>query len=208
MKKTMKKTILTSFLAAALMTTACASLGAKGQQEQQQQPASAQTQANAGTAPVMNTPPWIDERAPADAFYGIGAARMQRQERSIPSATARARRDIAEQLNVLVQGMLIDYFDQGGNISNEDANDFTMSVGRELVNASLAGAEPINRTQTTDGYWWIRVALSKDDAKREIINTVNRQASRYSQVRAEDALRNLDTLLERTNSIPTPRMED
>jgi hypothetical protein len=157
---------------------------------------------------VMNTPPWLDEAAPADAFIGIGAARMQRQERSIPAATARARRDVAEQISVLVQGMLIDYFEQGGNMDNEDANDFTMSVTRELVNAELAGAQPINRTQMPDGYWWVRVALPKEDARRTINNTVNRQASRYSQFRAEDALGELDTRLEAVSSRPTPRFED
>jgi hypothetical protein len=197
----MKKTFFPGFLTLVLLATACATASAGGKQDQN-------TAQQVAAPVVMSTPAWMNESAPSDVFIGIGGARMQRQERSLPVATARARRDVAEQLSILVQGMLIDYFDQGGNINNEDANDFTMSVGRELVNAELVGAEPINRTQMPDGYWWVRVALPKDEAKRTVANIVNRQASRYSQIRAEDALREMDARIDRTQSRPTPRTED
>jgi hypothetical protein len=157
---------------------------------------------------ASNAPAWTGEIAPEDAFWGIGLARLQNQSLGLQTATSRARRDIAEQVSVLVQGMLTDYANESGLSNNPRSTVSIENIGRDIINLQLSGAQPNAREQMPDGTWWVRVAYRKADTIRDVNNIVNHEMADFAEFQAERALRMLDTQLDRSQSRPTPRSTD
>ena len=156
----------------------------------------------------MNVPAWINELPPQDVFWGIGTAQLQNQTLAWQAATSRARRDIAEQISVQVQGMLTDYARESGLADSSRSIQSIENIGRDLVNLTISGATPVIREQTSDGTWWIRVEVSKTDTKNDINHIVNHEMADFAEFQAERALQMLDSQLDRLQSRPTPRSTD
>ena len=155
-----------------------------------------------------NVPDWIDELPGADVFWGIGVAKMQDASLALETATARATRDVARQLAVLTQGMIIDHSRQAGTINNPSTSQFAESVGRNLVNKNLVGATPVKRSRMPDGTYWVRVALKNGDAKKAVTESYDNEAARYSEFKAREALKMLDFELNKDKPQPTPVFTD
>ena len=187
-----------------MLMAVCASVYAKGNKEQA--PAA---QPKTETVPVSLVPAWANEQPAEDAnvFWGVGYAKLQNGSLAQRTATAYARRDVAMQLNVLVQGMLTDYARESGTLNDPASIIFIEDVGRSLVNNDLSGAAVTAREQMPDGSWWIRVSLQKTAAKRVIANVVENEASRYAAFSASEALNRLDFELDKARSKPTPQTE-
>jgi hypothetical protein len=159
-------------------------------------------------APPMDAPEWVDELPPEDAFWGIGIAKLQNEGLAQQTANSRARRDVAGQLSVLVQGMLTDYAREAGTLNDSTSIQFIESVGRDLINANLSGAAPNARKRMPDGTWWVRVALNKADAQKAVNDVVDNEAARFADFKAQEALKMLDQKLADADIKPTPRSED
>ena len=159
-------------------------------------------------AAPLTVPAWLNELPPEDAFWGIGLARLQNESLAMQTATSRARRDIAEQISVEVQGLLTDFARESGLANNSRSILSIDNITRELVDLNLAGATPNIRDRTPDGTWWVRVSISKADAKREINRIVNHEMADFAEWQAERALQMLDFQLDRRQSRPTVRSVD
>jgi hypothetical protein len=162
----------------------------------------------APAAPPLDAPEWVDELPPEDAFWGIGIAKLQNESLAQQAANSRARRDVAGQLSVLVQGMLVDYAREAGTVNDSTSIQFIESIGRDLINSNLSGAVPNARKRMPDGTWWIRVALKKADAKKAINDVIDSEAARFADFKAQEALKMLDQKLAEAEIKPTPRSED
>jgi len=160
-------------------------------------------------SPVQqNVPEWINELPPTGTFWGIGSIKLQNESLARETATSRARRAIAEQLNILVQGMLTDYAREAGTLQNAASIQFIESVGRDLVNMNVSGAVPNMQTRMPDGTWWVRVSLNQAAAQRLAGDVIENEASRYAEFKAQEALRMLDARLAQNQSRPTVVSED
>ena len=155
-----------------------------------------------------NSPEWVNDLPPEDAFWGIGYIKMTNQSLGLEQATNLAQRDVARQLSVLVQGMLTDYAREAGTQNNSSSVRFIESVGRNLVSAQLTGATPNARKLMPDGTWWVRVSLKKADAKKVITDTYDNEAASYAEFRAREGLKALDAELSKYQSKPSPRTEE
>lgn len=156
-----------------------------------------------------NVPEWLDELQPEDELWGIGSAKLQNDNLARQAAGSRARREIASQLSVQVQGMLTDYAREAGTLNNSTSLQLVESVGRELVNQNLSGAIPNAQKRTPDGTWWVRVALKKADASKLVNNAVENEVSRYADFKAQEALKLLDANLDKlSGKPPAVRSED
>ena len=171
--------------------------------------------APAATAPVTaqeaalpTAPDWVDELPPEDALWGIGMAKLQNESLAQQAATSRARRAVAEQLSVLVQGMLTDYAREAGTISDSTSIQLVESVGRDVVSNSLSGAAPNARKRMPDGTWWIRVSLQKADAKKVAASAIDSEAARFADFKAQEALKMLDAQLDKNKPKPLVKTED
>jgi len=160
------------------------------------------------SAARKNVPDWVDELPTDDAFWGIGIAKFEDQSLGLETATARAQRDIARQINVLVQGMLEDASRAAGTVKSPNSSQFAQSVGRTLINANLSGAAPNARKLMPDGTWWVRVSLKKTDAKKVISDAYDSEAARYAEFKGREGLKTMDDELAKFKSKPIPRSED
>ena len=193
MKKTLNKfSVLFAALMIAALVMGCGS-----------QPAS---QGSSGTnlaAPKPSgSPDWFEDMPPADAFWGIGRAKLDDESQSLQLATFRARRDVAEQLSSIVQGMMIDYYRQAGSLDKPNTSAFIENIGKGLVNANLVGAAPNARKRMDDGTYWVRVSLMKADAKKIINDTYDSEAARFSEFKAREAIKMLDFELNKYQDKP------
>jgi hypothetical protein len=156
----------------------------------------------------MDAPEWVDELPPEDALWGIGIARLQNESLAQQTAVSRARRDVAGQLSILVQGMLIDYAREAGTLNDSTSIQFIESVSRDLIDANLSGSVPNARNRMSDGTWWVRVALNKADARKAVNDIVDNEAARFADFKAQEALKMLDQKLSEAEINPTPRSVD
>ena len=156
----------------------------------------------------LNSPNWLNELPKDGEHWGIGFAKLQNESLAMRTATSRARRDIAEQISLQVQGLLIDYANEAGTLNNSRSIQKIETIGKDLVDMTLSGASPNARTQMGDGTWWVRVALSKEDAMRDISRIVNHEMADYAEFRADQALRMLNFEIKKSRTVPTPRGED
>jgi hypothetical protein len=162
----------------------------------------------ATAAPALTAPDWADELPPEDAFWGIGIAKLQNESLAQQAATSRARRAVAEQLSVLVKGMLTDYAREAGTLSDSTSIQLVESVGRDLVSNQLSGAAPNARKRMPDGTWWVRVSLPKADAKKAATSAIDSEAARFADFKAQEALKMMDAQLDKANPKPLVRSED
>jgi len=157
---------------------------------------------NAASPKPSGTPDWYEDMPPADAFWGVGSARLEDESQSQQLATFRARRDVAEQLSSIVQGMLIDYYRQAGALDKPNTTAFIENISKGLVNANLVGAVPNARKRMDNGTYWVRVSLMKADAKKVITDTYDSEAARFSEFKAREALKELDFNLNKYQEKP------
>jgi hypothetical protein len=161
---------------------------------------------------VMNAssmPPWFDEQPPAGMLWGIGVADNAQIQMRLKVADARAKTDITRQLNTLVQDMLVDYARDAGSIDSPTALQFQESVTRQISRANLQGAVKDVSWISPDGKtYWVRVKISKADAARaasdSISTAVDSEAARYAEFKAMDAIKMLETQLDKNSTAPNP----
>jgi hypothetical protein len=153
-------------------------------------------------------PAWAAEFPPDNVFWGIGLAKLQNDSLAMQTATSRARRDVAAQISIQVQGMLTDYARESGLADSSRSIQSIENIGRDLINLNLSGASPNARERAQDGTWWVRVEISKDNVKKDVNSIINHEMAAFAEFEAERAIRLLDAQLDKLQSRPTPRSVD
>jgi len=159
-------------------------------------------------ADKMTAPDWADQLPPKEEYWGIGFAKLQNESLARDTAAARARRDVASQIGILVQGMLTDYARESGTLNNSASIQSIERIGRDIIDMNLLGAVPNAQKRMNDGTWWVRVTISKASLQKQVEDVFQTEASRYADFKAKEALKMLDTQLDKAQSKPTPRSED
>jgi hypothetical protein len=136
-------------------------------------------------------------------IYGFGSAKLHNEELARQTAEARARRAIANNLSIQVQGMLTDYSREAGTLTDSSSIQLIENVGREITDVKLSGVKIIKRERSKDGTWWALASYPKDAAKDEIANVLEHEASRYAEFKAQEALKMLDAQLDKKQTIIT-----
>ena len=142
-----------------------------------------------------NVPEWISDFAPEDSLWGIGSARQSSDSFSMTTAEARARTSIARQLNAKVDAMFIDYMRDAGTVGSQPALSLQEDVSRQVTSMQLNGARPIKRWKAPDNTWWYLVEYKISDARAALNSVFDSEAARYTEFKAEEALRMLDEQL-------------
>ena len=105
--------------------------------------------------------------APEDVLVGIGNARLSTEAQSRNIAATRARAEISNSMNSIVQNMVRDYTasseaDPGAALAFQE--NITVTLSRSDLRGAVVhweGSEP-------DGTWWCVMHLSKANVAREI----------------------------------------
>jgi hypothetical protein len=153
-----------------------------------------------------NVPEWINDFAPEDSLWGIGSARQSSDSMSMTTAEARARTSIARQLNTKVDAMFTDYMRDAGTVGNQTALSLQEDVSRQITSMQLNGARPLKRWKAPDDTWWYLLEYKISDAKAAMASVFDSEAARYTEFKAEEALRMLDAQLAK-NEKPIPVSE-
>ena len=154
-------------------------------------------------------PPWINEKPPKDILWGIGVSDNTQVQMRMTMSDSRARQDIARQLQVLAQGMVIDYAREAGGIDNTAALQFAETVSRQVASVNLQGAvRDVVWTPRDGKTLWTRLKVNKEDAAKAIAEQAQKayesEAARYAEFKAMDALRFMDMQLEKNLTSPQP----
>jgi hypothetical protein len=151
--------------------------------------------APAGEIKDPNVPEWINDFAPEDSLWGIGSARQSSDSMSMTTAEARARTSIARQLNTKVDAMFTDYMRDAGTVGSQTALSLQEDVSRQITSMQLNGARPLKRWKAPDNTWWCLLEYKISDAKAAMVSVFDSEAARYTEFKAEEALRMLDAQL-------------
>jgi hypothetical protein len=136
-------------------------------------------------------------------IYGFGSARLNNQELARQTAEARARRAIADNLSIQVQGMLTDYSREAGTLQESGSLQLIENVGRQTTNMKLNNVKILKRARSNDGTWWVMASYPKNEAKNDISNIIENEASQYADFKKDEALKMLDAQLYKQQNIIT-----
>lgn len=149
-------------------------------------------------------PDWyLNPPIPEDGYVGVGSARMSSLDSSRRMAVARAREDLAFQINAVVQSAITDYAQEAGVDDNTQVVSFVETVSRQLTDTKLSGARPVNVDQSSDGTVYAMVQLSQN----EILNGAEEAFQRnedaaFAEFKAQQALDRLQSEMQSTPSTP------
>ncbi|MDR3124082.1 MAG: LPP20 family lipoprotein [Treponema sp.] len=153
-----------------------------------------------------NVPEWLNDFAPEDVLWGIGAAKQSSEQMSMTTAEARARTSLARQLNSKVDAMFTDYMRDAGTVGSQTALSLQEDVSRQITSMQLNGARPIKRWKAPDTTWWCLVEYKVSDAKAAVSDVIDSEAARFAEFKADEALRLLDAQLAKSEK-PVPVSE-
>ena len=142
-----------------------------------------------------------------DAIFGTGSAKMSDLNMSIQMAESRARQSISFTLNANVQAMITDYTRNAGTAESQTSLVFAESVGRQVTQSRLQGAEVRQKAVGKDGTVYCLVAMKKADAAKtaaDIVSKAAQQNDQNAEFKAMNALEKMDELLNRDEIKPVP----
>ena len=160
---------------------------------------------SSGPGPTT-TPDWFNDFPPDEVIWGIGTAKQSSPSMSMTTAEARARTNIARQLQTKVEAMFVDYNLDAGNVNSQANAAMQEDVSRQITNIDLTGARPIKRWEAKDGTWWYLVEYRKSDARNAVTSILGNEEAAYAQFKAQQALQYLDFQLGKSEK-PVPLSE-
>ena len=134
-----------------------------------------------------------------DAIYGVGSAKKQNPSLARKAATARARDEIAQSVNVKVTNMLKDFMQESGVGENAQALEFTESVSKQVADVSLSGSVRTKTASGKGGWIYVLVEYPLDGLRQSALTEAKKQEALYNEFKSikgfddlEEAIRGLD----------------
>ena len=142
-------------------------------------------------------------------LWGVGVSDNAQTNMRMTMSDSRARQDLARQLSVLAQGMIVDYAREAGGINNTAALQFAETITRQVTDGKISGAvRDVIWTPSDKKTMWTRLKISKADAAKSIADEFNKaidsEAARYAEFKAMDALKMMEMQLEKNSTSPQP----
>ena len=146
--------------------------------------------------PIYSTtglPEWfLNPPQAEDVYYGVGTAKKQNPSLAKKTATARARDEIAQAVQVEVNTMLKDFMQESGVGNNAQALEFTESVSKQVASVSLSGSIIEKTDIGRDGTIYVLVKYSVDGARQAALAEVKKQEALYNEFKAEQSFDELE----------------
>ncbi|MDR2518329.1 MAG: LPP20 family lipoprotein [Spirochaetaceae bacterium] len=150
-------------------------------------------------------PEWfLNPPSAEDAIYGTGSAKMADLNMSIQMAESRARQSISFTLNANVQAMITDYSRSAGTAESQTSLVFAESVGRQVTQSRLTGAQVKNKAIGKDGTVYCLVEMKKADASKAAADIIAKESDQYAEFKAMQALDRMDYQLSKDEIKPVP----
>ena len=131
-----------------------------------------------------------------DVFYGIGQAKKQNPSLAKKTATARARAEISEAVNVKVSSMVKDFMQESGIGESAQALEFSEVVTKQVSDNALLGSKVKEAYIAKDGTIYILVEYSLDQLKETALKAADREEALYNEFKASQAFEELDSSID------------
>ena len=143
-----------------------------------------------------------------DQIVGLGMAKMSSDNISRTTAIARARTDIAYQMDTRVESMLTDYFQEAGSGDDTQTITFIESISKQITNIDLQNAKTVEVYPAEDGTWYAMVTYPIRELITEVDNLFARnETAAFAEFKADEALRRLDASLDDKPLVTTKNAE-
>ena len=193
----MKNTlIITLIISGNLMITSCGSSSPPARSGSTETPTK-QDYTTAGMPDFFVNPPTSE-----DKFYGVGTAKKQNPSLAKKTATARARDEISQAVQVKVNNMLKDFMQESGVGENAQALEFTESVSKQVSSQTLAVSKIIKTEVAKDGTFYVLVEYALQDAVDASVSEARNQEALYNEFKARQGFEALEKELNSLNTGP------
>lgn len=143
-----------------------------------------------------------------DQIVGLGMAKMSSDNVSRQTAVARARTDIAFQMDTRVEAMLTDYFQEAGSGDESQAIQFVESISKQIANIDLKNAKTAEVYAAMDGTWYAMVTYPVRELVTEVDNLFQRnETAAFAEFKADEAMRKLEASIEDKPLVTTANEE-
>jgi hypothetical protein len=146
----------------------------------------------------MNIPSWyLNPPVVEDAFYGVGSAKMSKIDSSRKMAIARAREDIAFQINATVKAAVTDYAQEAGADGESQTISFVETISRQLTETTLTNTKTEKVEVDSEGRVYAMVSYNVNEFKKTAEEEFRRnEDAAFAEFKAQEALKKLNYELE------------
>ena len=127
-----------------------------------------------------------------DALYGVGQAKKQNPSLAKQTATARARTEISQAVNVKVASLLKDFMQESGIGDNAQATEFSQAVTKQVTSNSLKGATIKEAYVAKDGTIYILVEYSLNSVRQNALDAAKKEEALYNEFKAKQGFDDLE----------------
>lgn len=132
-----------------------------------------------------------------DAIYGVGSAKMSSLDTSRRMSIARAREDIAFQMNAAIEAAIVDYSQEAGVDGGNQVISFVETISRQVTETTLQGTRTEEVAQSTDGTVYALVSFPLNNFRDQTAQAFQRnEDAAFAEFQASQALEYLDSQLE------------
>lgn len=190
-----KRKILFLIITVAVILFSCASAPEPEPQPKAEEEATEQKESKT----AMDIPDFYLNPPVADeVLYGVGSAKMSSVDMSRKMAIARARDDIAFQINATIKAAVTDYAQEAGaDDSEKQIIEFVETISRQIANTTLSGARTMELYPAEDGTIYALVAYPIVDLADDVTREFQRnEDAAFAEFKAQEALKKLDEELQ------------
>ncbi len=150
-----------------------------------------------GSENMPNAPGWFIQPPQAeDAIYGVGMAQKQNPTLARQTAIARARQDVAGQVDIKVSSMMKDFMQESGVGENAQALEFTQSVSKQVTDISLKGCKVQEMYPARDGTMYALVVYPLESLREATLSEAQNQEALYNEFKAQQGFDALEQAIQ------------
>jgi len=127
-----------------------------------------------------------------DALYGVGQAKKQNPSLAKSTATARARTEVSQAVNVKVSSMMKDFMSESGIGENAQAQEFSEAVTKQVTDNSLLGSVVKEAYVAKDGTVYILVEYNLNSVKQNALDAAKKEEALYNEFKANQSFDDLE----------------
>lgn len=151
------------------------------------------------TKTAMDVPDfYLNPPVADDLLYGVGSAKMSSVDMSRKMAIARARDDIAFQINATIKAAITDYAQEAGADDNEkQIIEFVETVSRQIASTTLSGTRTMELYPADDKTIYALVVYPIADLADDVTREFQRnEDAAFAEFKAQEALKKLNEELQ------------
>lgn len=148
-------------------------------------------------AALNDAPEWFLNVPTEDGFiYGTGMAKKQNPSLAREAAIARARANVAGQVQVRVQGMLRDFMQESGVGENAQALEFTENVTKQVTDLDMQSSYIREVHLGRDGTIYALIEYPLDAVRESALTEAQREEALYNEFKAKQSFKDLEKAIE------------